>query len=99
MSEKTEFGGWWLWITALMILSGALLFAANSFGLIGRTIVEREVFKNSYQKQAGDLAKQKLFKAKRIMLQQQLLRDDLSLTQRADYQAQLNAIKIQGMKE
>ncbi len=50
MNEKKEFAGWWLWILVLVVIT-TIIF---SFLTFGSTIMERMVFENSYQKQAGD---------------------------------------------
>jgi len=47
--EKREFGGWWVWVLGLLIISTIVLTILGYVGVIGRTIVERKVFENSYQ--------------------------------------------------
>jgi hypothetical protein len=69
MSEKTEFAGWWLWVTLLIVLSAAAFGAFNYLGLYGRTVAERVIFENSYQKHAADKMKANLLKAQLVQLE------------------------------
>lgn len=93
--DKRYLGGWWVWVTGLILLSVTVFWVANAVGLIGQTAVQREVFERSYQRQAGDAAKLSTFEAERAAIQSQLRRSDISPAQRADYEAQLAAINIQ----
>lgn len=94
-AEKRYFGGWWIWILVLIVLTLIVLFGLRSAGLIGWTIVERKVFEESYQKKAGDSAKLATFKAQRLSIEIQLRRTDLTAAERTDLEAQLAAINIQ----
>ena len=95
MSEKREFAGWWLWVTLLIIISAIGFGALRYAGLVGGTIIERKVFEQSYQRQAGDAAKLATFQAQEASISAQLRRGDLTAGARADYNAQLSAIRIQ----
>ena len=95
MSEKTEFAGWWIWILLLLVLSVIVFTGLSYAGLVGKTIIQREVFEQSYQRQAGDSAKLNTFLASKAEIEAQLGRNDLSSSQRADYMAQLAAIRVQ----
>lgn len=48
-SEKTYFGGWWMWILGLILISSIALFALNSAGMVFGKKVERAVLVNSHQ--------------------------------------------------
>ena len=93
--EKSEFGRWWVWVLLLIVISLIVLSLLRAGGLIGQTVLERVVFEQSFQKQAGDNAKLSVFKAQEASIQVQLRRSDLSQSQRADFEAQLAAIRIQ----
>jgi len=47
--EKKDIGKWWIWVLFLIIITVISLFVLGYFGVIGRTIVERKVFENSFQ--------------------------------------------------
>ena len=47
--DKKYFGTWWVWVVVLMIATGILFTGLNYLGIIGKTVVEREVFKRSFQ--------------------------------------------------
>ncbi|MEP2944000.1 MAG: hypothetical protein ABJL18_00995 [Hyphomicrobiales bacterium] len=70
--EKREFGGWWIWVGLLLVLTFIVGFALNAVGLIGKAVVERVVFEESYQRKAGDAAKLATFEAQRSSLREQL---------------------------
>lgn len=93
--EKREFGKWWVWIVALIVISMIVFGALRAAGLVGGVFIERVIFEQSYQRQAGDDAKLATFEAQRASIRRQLNRTDLSQGQRADYEAQLSAIEIQ----
>jgi len=61
--EKKEFGKWWIWVLALIILSVATLKVTGAFGKIFSTTVERKIFEESYQKKAGDKARLSAYEA------------------------------------
>jgi len=52
-SEKKEFGGWWIWILTLLVITMIIMAALNITGVIGKTIVERVVFEQSFQYREG----------------------------------------------
>jgi len=95
MGEKREFAGWWMWILMLLIISITVFSGLRYAGLVGQTYIERKVFEQSYQRQAGDQAKLNTFLASKAEIESQLRRGDLSSATRADYEAQLAAIRIQ----
>ena len=47
--ERKEGGRWYWWAFGLLVAGGIILTALSYAGLFGRTVVEREVFENSYQ--------------------------------------------------
>jgi hypothetical protein len=94
-SEKKEFGKWWLWVLGLLVVSGVVFGLLRAGGLIGGTILERKVFENSYQYQAGNDARIDVFEAQLEELDRQLANPELDETQRANLEAQAAGIRIQ----
>lgn len=94
-AEKREVGGWWMWILGLVVVT-VLVFTGLSYaGIIGRTVVEREVFDESYQKVAGDEQRIATFEAQKAEIEGRLNNPELDETTRANLEAQLSAINIQ----
>jgi len=52
-SDKKFVGGWWMWILLLIIISSVIVGFLNMAGLIGKTVVERVVFEQSFQYSEG----------------------------------------------
>ena len=93
--EKREFGGWWIWITLLIIASVVMIGVVNVGGIFGKTVAERVIFEHSYQKSAADKAKFKTFSAQKSLIEGKLRSDSLSADQRNNLQSQLDALNIQ----
>jgi hypothetical protein len=93
--DKKDFGSWWVWILALVILSVVALTALNYAGVIGKTIVEREVFEQSYQYTAGQKQKIATFQAQMAEIERQLASPDLDGQTRTNLEAQAASIRIQ----
>lgn len=53
-NEKKDFAKWWILVFVLMLISIVILTTFRYFGKFTSTVVERKVFEQSYQKQAGD---------------------------------------------
>lgn len=51
--EKKELGGWWVWVTILFVGSIIVFSLLSSLGFIGKTVVERVVFEQSFQYKEG----------------------------------------------
>lgn len=93
--EKRFFGGWWMWILLLIAISIPVFWMLGGAGLLGRTILERKIFEQSYQKQAGDSAKAKIFRAQLAEIDRKLQSTNLSEDQRQALEAKAAAIRIQ----
>ena len=91
---KKYYAGWWFWVLLLIILTGIILFGLNSVGLIGRTIVERKDFENSYQKKAADEDAISAYDAQISILERRLRSTDVSTSEKAEIQAQIDSINI-----
>jgi len=61
--EKRIIRSWWIFFTGLIIVTIIVFNILNYIGMIGKTAVEREVFEQSYQKQAGDASRQRHYRA------------------------------------
>lgn len=87
-------------IIAIIVLGG-VVFALNSFGLLGRTVVEREVFERSYQRQASLKSRIATDKALLAEIEQKLRNPKLDEETRHNLKAQAAAarIRIQSAEE
>ena len=93
--EKKFVGGWWMWVLALFVVTAIVVFGLRAVGLIGYTALEREVFEQSYQKQAGDTARRDMLKAQLAGVNAQLRRSDLSDAMRGNLEANKAALEVQ----
>lgn len=91
--EKKYIAGWLMWLLFLLIVTGVIFYSLNSLGLIGRTIIERKVFENSYQKKAADEDALSTYDAQLSILERRL-RSSLTDSERAELQAQIDSINI-----
>jgi hypothetical protein len=88
-AEKKEFGKWWIWILALLIVS-VIVFGILSFaGVIG----ERIVFENSYQYKAARAGEVAVFEAQLVEIDHKLA-GALDADTKAALEAQAAAIRI-----
>lgn len=92
--DKKYFGGWWIWIVFLIIATGIVFTGLSYTGIIGRTIVERKIFENSYQKRAADEDAVTTYDAQMSLLRRKLNSSNLSVEERNNLQAQIDAILI-----
>ena len=92
--EKKYLGYWWIWIVFLMIVTGIIFWGLSSVGIIGHTIVEREVFKQSYQKKAADEDAVSTYDAQIVILQRRLRSTGITGQERNEIQAQIDSINI-----
>ncbi len=92
--EKKYVAGWWLWILLLVVVSFMVLGTLNMFGLFGRTVGERIIFENSYQKHSADKAKRNRLEAELMGIDSRL-RGNVSETIRANLEAQRSAVLFQ----
>ena len=82
-------------VAAVLVLGIASSWAIRSLIFVGDTIVEREVFEQSYQYTAGQRERIATFEAQLAEINAQLLRPDLPAGTRADYEAQAALIRVQ----
>ena len=92
--EKKAITSWWIYFVILLVATSVVLTTLKYFGLVGSTIVERKVFENSYQKQAGDKARLATYKAQLAAINSKLVtspNDADLLAQKAMLQVQINS--------
>ena len=94
-TEKREFGSWWLWILALVVVTFIVLGFLGYAGKFTGTAVERAVFEQSYQKQAGDRQRIATWKAQIAEVETRLSSMDADDQRRPGLEAQLSALRIQ----
>jgi hypothetical protein len=92
--EKKYFGSWFVWVVILLIGALVVFTCLDYVGIIGRTVVERKVFEQSYQKKAADSDSLSTYDAQLSILRRRLRREDLSREERDNIQAQIDAITI-----
>lgn len=72
-----------------------IMFFLNSAGLIGKTVVERKVFENSYQRSEGIKSGLSMFKAQLAEVNSRLRQRDLNKFDKQDLLAKKSALNIQ----
>lgn len=92
--EKKYFTCWWFWVLLLVIITTIILSVLSYFGMIGQTIVERKVFEQSYQKKEADKDALATYDAQISILRRRLRSQDITEDQRAEIQAQIDALNI-----
>lgn len=83
-----------LLIIALIIVA-ALSFALRSVGLIGKTVVEKKVFEQSYQRSEGLKSGIAMYEAKLASVNSRLMSVNLTEQDKQDLLAQKAALNIQ----
>lgn len=92
--ETKEFWRWfWIAIAAIIVLS-IVGFGMNSAGLFGRTVVERKVFENSYQRTESIKAQIATDEAVLAEIERKLRNPELSESTKANLEAQSSAARI-----
>lgn len=90
---------WTMWrflpltLTAILIIS-AVGFGLNAMGVFGRTLVERKVFENSYQRSESLKAQIAVDEATLAEITHLLTNPDLAANSRRNLEAQASAARI-----
>lgn len=91
--EKKIFAAWWFWILLLVVISSIIIGGLNYAGIIGRTIVEREVFEQSYQRSESLRTEVATYEAQLAEIRHKLSSDIDSQT-RTNLEAQASSIRV-----
>jgi len=92
--EKKYFGGWWVWVVFLLLCTAVVFVGISYFGIIGKTVIERKVFEQSYQKKAADSDALSIYDAQIAVLQRRLNNSSLTTGERAEIQGQIDSITV-----
>ena len=92
--EKKYFGGWWIYLLCVLVVTVVVLAGLNYAGVIGQTIVERKVFENSYQKHEADKTAVTVYAAQLAQLRAKFNNPSLTESARVEILAQIDAIMI-----
>ena len=93
--ERKDLGKWWVRIVALTIATFLVFGGLNYLGVIGRTVVERKVFEQSYQRSEGLRQQIATYQAQLAELKSQLNNQNFNDGDRANIRAQISSINIQ----
>lgn len=93
-SEKKYFAGWWVLVVILLIGTVIVLTGLNYLGIIGKTVVERKVFENSYQKHEADKTAITTYDAQLAQLRAKLSSPNLDEGTKSEIRAQIDSINI-----
>jgi hypothetical protein len=97
--ERREARRWYWWALGLLVAGGVILTALSYAGLIGRTVVERKVFEESFQYSEARKAAIATYEAQLIEIDARLAMDITDqerralVTQRSVVNARLTAEK------
>lgn len=78
-----------------IVIFALIMFGLNSMGVIGKTVVERKVFENSYQRSEGIKSGLSMFKAQLAEVNSRLRQRDLNKYDKQDLLAKKSALTIQ----
>jgi len=92
-SDKKEFGKWWIWVLLFVVISIIVLSFLNYAGMIGRTVVERKVFEQSYQRSESYKSQIATWEAQLIEINSKLS-GDLDKSTRQNLEAQASSIRV-----
>lgn len=92
--ERREFGKWWVWILGLAILSGVIITALGYAGVFTKTVVEREVFEQSFQNSEARKSEIATYEAQLAEINSQLADPNLDENTRRSLKAQKSAIEV-----
>ena len=94
MSEKSEFGGWWMWILFLVIITVVILGATRMLGMWGHVAMENVIYKNSYQAKQSKATAIGTFSAQLAEIDHKLAGNTLTPAVREDLEAQAAGLRV-----
>ncbi len=92
--EVKEFSVFWMVILLLTVISFPVFWSLNAAGILGTTIIEREVFRNSYQYQASQESKQNTIAAQLVEIEHMLADKNLDPGLRRELEAKARALRV-----
>ena len=92
--EKKGVKKWWFFILGLVILSAVIFSGLRYVGIIGTTIVEREVFKNSFQYKEARKSEIATYEAQLAEINHKLNMSNLDENTKTNMEAQAASIRI-----
>lgn len=92
--ERREGTRWWVWALSLFILTAIVLSVLSYVGVFTSTLVEREVFEQSYQRREGLRQEIAIYEAQIVEIEAQLINPNLEQSTRTNLQAQLAVINV-----
>ena len=86
--------GWFFWVAILISVASIVFVGLGYVGIIGKTIAERNVFEQSYQKKSSDADALSTYDAQVVILKRRLRSSGLTNTEKSEVQAQIDSINI-----
>ena len=93
-TDRKEFGKWWLWVLILVVLAVIVFSGLRYAGIVTGTVVEREVFEQSYQRTEGLKQQIATWEAQIAELEGKLLNPKLDEDTKTNINAQISAIRV-----
>ena len=81
------------WIVGLILLITAIGFITDGFGLLGKTVLERAVFEQSFQRKAGLEAQLSAYEASLREIELKLRNPNLDKNTRYNLEAQASTLR------
>ncbi|MFH0857201.1 MAG: hypothetical protein V1848_00445 [Candidatus Magasanikbacteria bacterium] len=91
---RSEFRRWWFYIIGLIVIATVVFGVIRYVGVFTSTVVEREVFENSYQYSEARKAEIVTYEAQLAELRSQLSNPNMNDGDRANIEAQISAINV-----
>lgn len=92
--ERKEFGKWWVWGLFLLVISIVVLTVLSYGGIFTKTVVERKVFEQSYQRSEALKSQIATDEAVIAEIEGKLLNPNLDNNTKYNLKAQMSAARI-----
>lgn len=93
-AERKEGTRWWFWALGLVVVTTIVFAVLGYVGVFTRTVVERKVFEQSYQRSEGLKQEISIYEAQIAELEGQLVNPAIDASTIANIHAQLSAIRV-----